>query len=65
MKLVSYRTADGEHLGIFQNEKVYNLAAAASAAGQAILPDDMNSFLRLGERAMNSAKTIDVLLKKG
>ncbi|MCX6275240.1 MAG: fumarylacetoacetate hydrolase family protein [Bacteroidetes bacterium] len=64
MKLVSYSVNSIEHLGIFQEEKIYNLSEAAKALGKKALPDDMLAFLRLGEEAMNEAKSIDSAIKE-
>jgi fumarylacetoacetate (FAA) hydrolase len=62
MKLVSYSHNSNEHLGIWHDEKIYNLADAAKVLGKKSLPDDMNSFLRLGEEAMKEAKEINALV---
>ena len=59
MKLVSYRTDQHEHLGIFIQGKIYNLAENALALNMAALPDKMGEFLVLGEQAMQEAKIIE------
>ena len=65
MKLVSYRTDQHEHLGIFIQGKIYNLAENALALNMAALPDKMGEFLVLGEQAMQQAKIIEKAIKSG
>ncbi|HNP49654.1 MAG TPA: fumarylacetoacetate hydrolase family protein, partial [Bacteroidia bacterium] len=65
MKLVSYSTDNHTHLGIFYQDKIYNLGENALALNLPALPDEMTAFLRLGETAMNEAKSIDAAIKKG
>lgn len=56
MKLVSYQlNKNSPLLGILQNEKILNLADAS----QGQLPDDMLSFLQLGDSAMEKARSLD------
>ena len=64
MKLVSYSSNSQEHLGIWHEEKIYNLPDAAKALNKKPLPDDMLAFLQLGEEAMNIAKEINSALFK-
>jgi fumarylacetoacetate (FAA) hydrolase len=64
MKLVSYNNHSGAHLGIFHEEKIYNLPASAIALGKKKLPDDMKTFLELGADAMNVAKEVDDTIKQ-
>ncbi len=64
MKLVSYSSNSQEHLGIWHEEKIYNLPDTAKALNKKPLPDDMLAFLRLGEEAMNEAKSIDNAIKQ-
>src|SRR5207245_804022 len=59
MKLVSYLLNHKEHLGIFHEDKVYNLAESAKKLNKPALPDDMLSFLNQGESAMKTAKEIN------
>ena len=53
MKLVSYKTEDREHLGIFINKHIYNLNSCDK-----LIPDNMNEFLWGGEELMDHAKRI-------
>ncbi len=54
MKLVSYKTEDREHLGIFVNGHIYNLHSCNKA-----IPDNMNEFLWGGDELMERAKKIN------
>ena len=54
MKLVSYKTEDKEHLGIFVNGHIYNLNSCHK-----LIPDNMNSFLEGGEPLMERAKQVN------
>lgn len=54
MKLVSYKTEDIEHLGVFVNGHIYNLNSCHK-----LIPDDMKSFLEGGEPLMERAKQIN------
>ncbi len=54
MKLVSYKTEDREHLGVFVNGHIYNLNSCNK-----LIPDEMNAFLRGGEDLMARAKQIN------
>src|ERR1044071_8984441 len=60
MKLVSYKTEDREHLGVFVNDHIYNLNSCDKQ-----LPDQMNAFLQGGEVLMERAKKIDRQIKDG
>ncbi|WP_432713908.1 fumarylacetoacetate hydrolase family protein [Pedobacter sp.] len=60
MKLVSYKTEDSVHLGVFVNGHIYNLNSCDK-----LLPDDMNAFLQGGEELMERAKKIDAQIKSG
>jgi fumarylacetoacetate (FAA) hydrolase len=60
MKLVSYKTEDREHLGVFVNGHIYNLNSCDKQ-----LPDQMNGFLEGGEVLMERAKKIDAQIKSG
>jgi fumarylacetoacetate (FAA) hydrolase len=64
MKLVSYLLNHKEHLGIYHEDKVYNLAESAKKLNKPALPDDMLSFLKAGESAMNTAKEINENIEK-
>lgn len=61
MKLVSYKTEDKEHLGIYANGHIYNLNSCNK-----LIPDNMNAFLEGGEPLMERAKKVnqDILDKK-
>ena len=54
MKLVSYKTEDIEHLGVFVNGHIYNLNSCNK-----LIPDNMNEFLLGGEPLMERAKQIN------
>lgn len=54
MKLVSYKTEDTEHLGVFVNGHIYNLNSCDKQ-----LPDNMAEFLKGGEVLMERAKKVD------
>ena len=54
MKLVSYKTEDREHLGVFVNGHIYNLNSCNK-----LIPDNMNEFLQGGEPLMERAKQIN------
>ncbi|MET1055174.1 MAG: fumarylacetoacetate hydrolase family protein [Pedobacter sp.] len=58
MKLVSYKTKNSEHLGVFVNGRIYNLNACDHQ-----IPDDMNSFLKNAETAMERALAVDANIK--
>ena len=60
MKLVSYKTEDREHLGVFVNGHIYNLNSCDKQ-----LPDQMNAFLQGGEVLMERAKKVDAQIKAG
>ena len=50
MKLVSYKTEEIEHLGIFYNEHIYNLNSLNH-----VIPDNMADFLISGDSLMDAA----------
>ena len=54
MKLVSYKTEDREHLGVYINGHIYNLNSCDK-----LLPDNMNEFLWGGDELMDRAKKIN------
>ncbi|MCD0488464.1 fumarylacetoacetate hydrolase family protein [Pedobacter sp. MC2016-14] len=58
MKLVSYKTEETEHLGVFINGHIYNLNSCDKQ-----LPDEMNAFLQGGEVLMERAKKVDEQIK--
>jgi fumarylacetoacetate (FAA) hydrolase len=60
MKLVSYKTEDREHLGIFINKHIYNLNSCDK-----LIPDNMNEFLWGGEELMDHAKRVDAAISSG
>jgi len=60
MKLVSYKTEDREHLGVFISGHIYNLNSCDKQ-----LPDDMNAFLKDAEVLMERALKIDAQIKSG
>jgi fumarylacetoacetate (FAA) hydrolase len=60
MKLVSYKTEDREHLGLFIKGHIYNLNSCDK-----LIPDSMNEFLSGGEELMDRAKNVDKKIKAG
>ena len=60
MKLVSYKTEDKEHLGVFVNGHIYNLNSCDK-----LIPDNMNNFLWEGEEIMLRAKQVDKDIRSG
>lgn len=54
MKLISYKTEDTEHLGIFINGHIYNLHSCNK-----IIPNNMNDFLWGGDEFMERALRIN------
>jgi fumarylacetoacetate (FAA) hydrolase len=60
MKLVSYKTEDTEHLGVFIRGHIYNLNSCDKQ-----LPDNMNAFLNDSEVLMERALKVDDLIKSG
>ena len=64
MKLVSYQSKSIEHLGIFVNGAIFNLAENAHLLGKS-LPDSMANFLLLGEEAMAIAHDTNNAITSG
>ena len=60
MKLVSYKTEDREHLGIFINGHICNLHSCDK-----LLPNNMNEFLWGGDELMERAHRINDDIKTG
>ena len=58
MKLVSYKTEDTEHLGVFVSGHIYNLNSCDKQ-----LPDNMAEFLKGSDVLMERAKKIDAQIK--
>ncbi|HUH33454.1 MAG TPA: hypothetical protein VLZ28_05835, partial [Daejeonella sp.] len=54
MKLVSYKTEDREHLGVFINGNIYNLNSCDK-----LIPDGMAEFLAGGVELMDRAKAVN------
>jgi fumarylacetoacetate (FAA) hydrolase len=54
MKLVSYKTEDREHLGLFIKGHIYNLNSCNK-----LIPDNMNEFLTGGEELMDRARQVN------
>jgi fumarylacetoacetate (FAA) hydrolase len=61
MKLVSYLENEKEQLAIYHDGKVYNLSRESGHR----LPDTMAVFLKSGEEAMESARTLDLRIREG
>ncbi len=64
MKLISYTTKKKDRLGIFVNEKVFDLNECGIGLGLEI-PSRMNKFLRGGEEMMNNAKQVEEAIIAG
>ena len=64
MKLVSYLEGEYERLGIFVNDKIYNLSENAHSLSTGILPDSMADFLLFGEKAMTIAHATESKIKE-
>jgi len=60
MKLVSYKTEESEHLGVFVDGHIYNLNSCDK-----LIPDNMNAFLAGGEELMERAKKINTAIITG
>lgn len=60
MKLVSYKTEDQEHLGVFINGQIYNLHSCDK-----LIPDNMRDFLSEGEELMEHAKRVHRDIRSG
>lgn len=60
MKLISYKTEDREHLGLFINGHIYNLNSCDK-----LIPDNMNEFLSGGEELMERAKKVNEEIRSG
>ncbi|MCQ6958115.1 fumarylacetoacetate hydrolase family protein [Mucilaginibacter aquariorum] len=60
MKLVSYKTEDREHLGIYINGHIYNLNSCDK-----LIPDNMNEFLWGGDELMDRAKKVNEAIQSG
>jgi fumarylacetoacetate (FAA) hydrolase len=60
MKLVSYKTEDREHLGIYINSHIYNLHSCDK-----LIPNEMNAFLAGGDELMERAKKINADITSG
>jgi len=58
MKLVSYKTEDREHLGLFVNGHIYNLNSCDK-----LIPDNMAGFLEGGVDLMDRAKKVNEDIK--
>lgn len=58
MKLVSYLANNGEHLGLFVENTIYNLPENAGLIGKQ-LPDSMAAFLNGGNDAMKIAHEVN------
>ncbi|WP_448702591.1 fumarylacetoacetate hydrolase family protein [Mucilaginibacter sp. AW1-3] len=60
MKLVSYKTEEEEHLGVFINGHIYNLHSCDK-----LIPDNMRDFLFEGEELMEHAKRVHRDIRSG
>jgi fumarylacetoacetate (FAA) hydrolase len=60
MKLVSYKTEDREHLGIYIGGHIFDLNSCDK-----LIPDNMNEFLWGGEVLMERAKKVNDEIKSG
>jgi fumarylacetoacetate (FAA) hydrolase len=64
MKLVSYLKNNDERLGLFHNNKIYDLRSEAAKLHLSI-PDNMLEFLWGGKKNIDTAHKVDELIKKG
>ncbi|HSD63843.1 MAG TPA: fumarylacetoacetate hydrolase family protein [Ignavibacteriaceae bacterium] len=64
MKFVSFLNNKNERLGLFNDDKIYDLKDTAARLNLS-LPDNMNEFLRGGEKSMSIAFKVDESVKKG
>jgi 2-keto-4-pentenoate hydratase/2-oxohepta-3-ene-1,7-dioic acid hydratase in catechol pathway len=53
-----YRDGDGSHLGALQGEHVLDLHALSVMTGGVVLPNDMLSFIDMGERGLQRAREL-------
>ncbi|NVM66499.1 fumarylacetoacetate (FAA) hydrolase [Mucilaginibacter sp. SG538B] len=60
MKLVSYKTEDREHLGVFVSGHIYNLNSCDK-----LIPDNMNEFLWGGPELMEHAARVNEDIRSG
>ncbi|HVW98533.1 MAG TPA: fumarylacetoacetate hydrolase family protein [Mucilaginibacter sp.] len=60
MKLVSYKTEDQEHLGVFIKGHIYNLNSCDK-----LIPDNMNEFLWGGDELMERAQRVNTAIASG
>src|ERR1700744_1481657 len=60
LKLVSYKTEDREHLGVYVNGHIYNLNSLHK-----LIPDNMNDFLWGGDELMDRARKVSDDLLSG
>ena len=60
MKLVSYKTEDREHLGVYINGHIHNLHSCDK-----LIPDNMNEFLWGGDELMERAQKINAAIISG
>jgi len=60
MKIVSYKTEEQEHLGVFVNGQIYNLHSCDK-----LIPDNMRDFLWEGEELMEHAKRVHRDIRSG
>lgn len=65
MKLVTYSDKLHQHIGIYVDDKIYNLPNAAKLKGYNDFPVTMKDFLEEGESVMAFAKELDHQLKTG
>lgn len=65
MKLVTYIEKQKELLGIFHQNKIYNLNLNCHILNLLLLPETMGEFLKSGEASMKIAKMVDAEIKSG
>jgi fumarylacetoacetate (FAA) hydrolase len=63
MKLVTFSDTQQQSIGLYINDKIYHLPKAANLKGYKDFPSDMIEFLNGGERLMEFAKELDLLIK--
>jgi fumarylacetoacetate (FAA) hydrolase len=64
MKLVSYKAATRERIGIYIKDKIYDLVDNAKTTGTELPPGNMADFLMAGSHAMDVARKVEQEIKK-
>ncbi len=64
MKFISFIINNNERLGLFNDDKIYDLKETASQLN-ITLPDNISEFLRGGKKTVELAQKVDESIKKG